>query len=99
MLEDCESSYEELLFKCCMSTLEIQRARNLAIEAYKSIHRMTSIYIQEMFNIKVTPYDLRDPCRTVMSKAKTTTHVFYPLHMTRITSGTLCPCILNGRKP
>ncbi len=34
---------------------------------------MTPIYIQEMFNIKITPYDLRDPCRTVMPKAKTTT--------------------------
>ncbi len=26
-----------------------------------------------MFNI-ITPYDLRDPCRTVMPKAKTTRH-------------------------
>ncbi len=57
-----------------MSTLEIQIARTLAVEVYKSIHQMTPIYIQEMFNIKVTPYNLRDPCRTVMPKAKTTTH-------------------------
>ncbi len=35
---------------------------------------MTPIYIQEMFNIKITLYDLRNPCRTVMPKAKTTTH-------------------------
>ncbi len=34
---------------------------------------MTPIYIQEMFNIKITPYDLIDPCRTVMPKAKITT--------------------------
>ncbi len=67
-----ESSYEELLSKCGVSTLEIQRARTLAIEAYKSIHQMTPIYIQEMFNIKVTLYDIRDPCRTSMPKAKTT---------------------------
>ncbi len=53
---------------------EIQRARTLAIEVYKSIHQMTPIYIQEMFNIKITPYDLRYPCRTVMPKTKTTTH-------------------------
>ncbi len=74
VLEDYESSYEELLSTCGMSTLEIQRARTLAVEVYKSIHQMTAIYIQEMFNIKVTPYDLRDLCRTVMSKDKTTTH-------------------------
>ncbi len=35
---------------------------------------MTPIYIQEIFNIKITQYDLRNPCRTVMPKAKTTTH-------------------------
>ncbi len=73
VLEDYESSYEDLLSKCGMSMLEIQRARTLAIEVYKLVHQMTRIYIQEMFNIKITPYDLRDPCRTVIPKAKTTT--------------------------
>ncbi len=61
VLKDYESSYEDLLSKCDVSMLEIQRARTLAIEVYKSIHQMTPIYIQEMLNIKITPYDLRDP--------------------------------------
>ncbi len=74
VLEDYESSYEDRLSKCGMSMLEIQRARPLAIAVYKSIHQMTPIYIQEMFNIKITPYDLKDPCRIVMPKVKTTTH-------------------------
>ncbi len=74
VLEDYESSYEDLLSKCGVSMLEIQRARTLAIEVYKSIHQMTPIYIQEILNIKITPYDLKDPCRTVMPKVKTTTH-------------------------
>ncbi len=69
VFEDYESSYEDLLSKCGMSMLEIQRARTLAIEVYKSIYQKTPIYIQEMFNIKITPYDLTDPCRTVMPKA------------------------------
>ncbi len=55
VLEDCESSYDELLSKCGISMLVIQRARTLAIKVYKSIHKRTPIYIQEMFNIKVTP--------------------------------------------
>ncbi len=75
VLEDNESSYEDLLSKCGVSMFKIQRARTLAIEVYKLIHQMTPIYIQEMF----TPYDLRDPCRTVMPKAKTTTHVLKSL--------------------
>ncbi len=41
VLEDYESSYEELLSKCGMSMLEIQRATTLAIEVNKSIHQMT----------------------------------------------------------
>ncbi len=45
VLEDYESSYEDLLSKCGMSMLKIQRARTLAIEVYKSIHQMTPIYI------------------------------------------------------
>ncbi len=75
VLEDYESSYEDLPSKCGMNMLEIQRARTLTIEVYKSIHQMIPIYIQEMFNIKITPYDLRDPCRTVMPTAKTTSHL------------------------
>ncbi len=42
-----------------------------------------------MFNIKVTPYDLRDLSRTVTPKAKTTTH------MKGITSGTVCRLMLK----
>ncbi len=79
VLEDYESSYEDLLSKYGVSMLEIQGARTLAMEVYKSIHQMTPIYIQEMFNIKITPYDLRDPCRTVMPKVKTTTPVLKSL--------------------
>ncbi len=77
VLENYESSYEELLSKCGMNTLEIQRARPLVVEVYKSIHQMTPMYIQEMINIKVTPCDPRDPCRTVMQRHM----VLNPLHM------------------
>ncbi len=70
--------------------LEIQRTSTLAIEVYKSIHKMTPIYIQEMFNIKVTPYDLRDPCGTVIPQRPKQQHmVLNPLHMKGIASGTL----------
>ncbi len=48
-------SYEDLLSKCGVNMLEIQRARTLAIEIYKSIHQITPIYIREMFNIKIHP--------------------------------------------
>ncbi len=90
VLEDYESSYEDLLSKCGMSMLEIQRARTLAIEVYKSIDQMTPIYIQEMFNAKITPYDFRDPWQ----RPKQQHMVLNPLHMKEIASGTLCLYIL-----
>ncbi len=80
------------LSPCGVSMLEIQRARTLAVEVYKSIYQMTPIYIQEMFNTKVTPYDRRDPCRTVIPKAKTTPH-----GLNSLTSGTLYRYILKGQ--
>ncbi len=36
------------LAKCGMRKLKIQRAQTLAIEAYKAIHKMTQIYIQDI---------------------------------------------------
>ncbi len=39
LLEDYESSYGIILPKCGMNMLEIQRARTLIIEVYKSIHQ------------------------------------------------------------
>ncbi len=62
---------------------------------------MTPSNIQEMFNIKVTPYDLRDHCRTVLSKTKTNKHDLNSLRyelMKGIASGTVCPCILKGQE-
>ncbi len=60
---------------------------------------MTPIYIQEMLNIKVNPYDLRDPSRTVKPKAKTSlpykgNHILnsLPVHI----KGAESPGILKG---
>ncbi len=66
--EDNESSYDELLLKSKLSTLEVQRYRFIATEVYKAVNKLTPIYIQELFEIKEQVYNLRDPIRTKVPK-------------------------------
>ncbi len=40
----CESSYDELLLKSKLATLEVQRYRFIATEAYKAVNKLTPIY-------------------------------------------------------
>ena len=69
-----DMSYDQLLEKSSMSSLELQRTRTLAIEVYKSVNNMSPKYIQELFNVKNTTYGLRDNSRTTVPKCKTTTY-------------------------
>ncbi len=42
--EDYESSYDELLLKSKLATLEVQRYRFIATEVYKAVNKLTPIY-------------------------------------------------------
>ncbi len=57
-----------------MSTQEYQRSRILATEVYKAVNGMTPNYIQELFEVKEIPYNLRDPTRTIIPKFNSTTY-------------------------
>ncbi len=64
--EDYDSPYEDLLAKCHMFTQECQRSRTLATEVYKAVNGMTPNYIQELFEVNVILYNLRNPTRTII---------------------------------
>ncbi len=66
--EDYESSYDELLLKSKLATLEVQRYSFIATEVYKTVNKLTPIYIKELFEIKELIYNLRDPMRTKVPK-------------------------------
>ncbi len=55
-----------------MSTQECQRSRTIATEVYKAVNVMTRNYIQELFEVKEIPYNLRDPTRTIIPKSNST---------------------------
>ncbi len=52
---------KDLQAKCHMSTEECQISRTLATEVYKAFYGMTPNYIQELFEVKEIPYNLRVP--------------------------------------
>ncbi len=64
--EDYDSPYDNLLCKSHMSSQEWQRTRSLATKEYNAVYDMTSSYIQKLFEVKETPYNLRDSWRTII---------------------------------
>ncbi len=74
--EDYESSYDELLLKSKLATLEVQRHRFIATEVYKAVNKLTPIYIQELFEIKELVYNWIDPIRTKVPKCSNVTYDF-----------------------
>ncbi len=40
---------------------------------YKVVNGMTSNYIQELYEVKEIPYNLRDPTRTIIPKSNSST--------------------------
>ncbi len=77
--EDYDSPYEDLLDKCQMSTQECQRSTTLGTEVYKAVNGMTPNYIQELFEVKEIPYNLRNPTRTIIPKSNSTIYVLNSL--------------------
>ncbi len=57
-----------------MSTQECQKFRTLTPKVYKAVNGMTPNYMQELFEVKEIPYNLRDPTRTIIPKSNSTTY-------------------------
>ena len=60
VLNNYESNYQNLLHNCNVPRIKILLLRNIAIEVYKCVTKINPAYLNEMFNAKKCPYDLRD---------------------------------------
>ncbi len=69
-----DSSYDDLLAKCHISTQECQWSGTLPTEVYKEVNGMTPNFTQELFEVKWIPYNLRDPTRTIIHKSNSSTY-------------------------
>ena len=56
VLNDYESTYQNLLYDCNVPETKTLLLRNLAIEVYKCVTKINPAYLNEMFNAKKCPY-------------------------------------------
>jgi ribonuclease P/MRP protein subunit RPP40 len=68
------SSYDELLKRAKVPSVLTKWKRMLATEVYKSIHNMSPSYIQELFHVNPTTYDLRASKLLLKPKCSSVTH-------------------------
>ena len=57
--EDYNSSYEELLQKAKVSSLQIRRMRTMALETYKIINKLAPVCLHELVHMKNSKYSFR----------------------------------------
>ena len=51
---DKVSSYDDLPTRANLTTLHLRRLKMLATEVYKSVHKLTPPYIQDIYKTKTT---------------------------------------------
>jgi hypothetical protein len=57
--EDYNSSYEELLQKAKMTSLQIRRMRTMALEIYKIINKLAPLCLHDLVHMKNSKYSFR----------------------------------------
>ena len=73
VLSDSKSSYRDLLLRGNFLSLAALRLKFMAIEVYKSANGLNPLYLNELFEINDTGYNLRDSHRFKQNKFETRT--------------------------
>ena len=47
--------------------------KNIILEVFKAIHGINTEYLNDIFEVKMLPYSLLDPCRLIQPRFNTTT--------------------------
>ena len=59
ILNDYQSSYDELLDKIDQPLMYISRLRNIVLETFKSVNKINTSFMQDLFEVKENKYNLR----------------------------------------
>ena len=70
---DYQSSYDDLLEMSNNSSALIGRLKILTLEVFKSIKHLNPPCMNELFEIKETPYSMRNPLKIIQPSKRTTT--------------------------
>ena len=98
VFNDYFSSYEALLSKAGLSTLEIGRIRNIAVEMYKAINGYSPPYICSLIETRNSNYNLREPLNVNLPRPNSTKFGKKVLNILVHICGTICHMILNKVK-
>jgi hypothetical protein len=71
---DLSSSYESLLEKAGLSTLELTRIRAIMTHVYKCSNKLTLPSMWDMFHVRTTNYNLRKRNTLQLTQCKTVTY-------------------------
>ena len=73
VFSDFDAEYEDLLQKFGTTTVFQRRINRIVTEVYKIINNISPSYLNSLFEIKKTPYGLKDPLRIEQPRKKKTT--------------------------
>lgn len=71
---DFSSSYEALLDKAKLPTLELSRKRGIVLEVFKSLNNLSPSFMKEMFPVKDLKYSIRKGSQLNRRHVRTTKH-------------------------
>ncbi len=74
MFNDRKSSYSSLLQKCGYNTLLIRYIKTIATEVFKSLYNLNPTFMNQMFEVKIISYDLRNSNVLFQSKWQKVTY-------------------------
>jgi hypothetical protein len=71
---DFNSSYADLLTRANMPTLHLSRTRDIALETFKSLYKISPPYLHDLVNFKTNNYSFRYVNSVEVPSVKTTTY-------------------------
>ena len=60
MLNDYDSSYQELLTKCGKSIINLRNHRSVCIELFKTLNDINPSFMKELFQLRITNRPVRE---------------------------------------
>ena len=80
VFNEYDETYENLLSRCNLKSILAGRIHRLAIEVFKCVHKKSPPYVNNMFEVNETVYNLRDPYPLKQEKFKTITYGYRSFH-------------------
>ena len=72
---DVNTSYEELLARATLPTLEQHRKREILVEVFKSVNNISPSFMCDLFKVKEVNYNLQKNINVCLNHCQTIRHM------------------------